>query len=133
MFIKSDQKTSHASNSKQFENTFSRALQNIYRKINAKASGLRENMLMYLSFLEAHSYPCIFSHQIEVIVYLSTQLKKPSYTPPPMHHHIFFSKKSTPFIKMKESTVILLVISRLSIRTSQIGFSATFILYCLVE
>ena len=29
---------------------------------------------------------------------------------------------------MEESTVILLVISRLSIRTSQIGFSATFIL-----
>ena len=44
----------------------------MYRKINAKASGLRENMLIYLSFLEAHSYPCIFSHQVEVIVYLES-------------------------------------------------------------
>ena len=97
--MKSDQKTSHASNSKQFEKTFSRALQNICRKINAKASGLRENMLMYLSFLEAHSYPCIFSHQIEVIVYLSTQLKKPSYTPPPTHHHIFFPRNRPLLLK----------------------------------
>ena len=72
LFIKSDQKTSHAANSKQFVNISSRALQNMYRKINAKASGLRENMLIYLSFLEAHSYPCIFSHQVEVIVHLES-------------------------------------------------------------
>ena len=93
---KTENKISHAANSKLFINIFSHVLWNIWRLINTIASIFHKNMLAYLSlgiicsskltvFLELHSqktvqileqiiprdkYLCIFLCQIEAIVYL---------------------------------------------------------------